>query len=149
MRFLFLVLIFFTEIASAETPEPSDCMEEAKTQIELNRCAALELKNAKSEMERVFQEILKKYADDPVFVEKMKIAQDTWAKYRDAQIEMQFPHSDQAQYYGSIYPLCLQLELTRFTQERIKVLNKWLVGIEEGDICGGSIKVKSQLPTEN
>lgn len=149
MKYIVLSFLLLTPLAYAELIEEHDCMDEAKTQVELNRCASLELKKAKTEMDEMILKIEKKYNDDPLFIQKFKASQETWSKYRDAQLEMQFPHSTEPQYYGSIYPLCLQLELTRFTRERIKILTRWLTGIAEGDVCGGSIKTQSALSSEN
>jgi uncharacterized protein YecT (DUF1311 family) len=145
MKLFFGFLFLCCLQANAENIVEKDCMEEAKTQIELNHCAALELKKANTSMENTYNKIIEKYSDDTVFIEKLRASQDSWAKYRDAQLDMIFPHNSTPQFYGSIYPLCLQLELTRFTQNRVKVLNRWLTGIEEGDICGGSIKAKANL----
>jgi hypothetical protein len=32
--------------------------------------------------------------------------------------------------------------LKELTEERIKKLSIWLVGIQEGDVCNGSVKIK-------
>lgn len=46
-------------------------------------------------------------------------------------------------YYGSIHPMCWILYLTELTEERTKKLKTWLLGIEEGDVCNGSVKTKN------
>jgi len=38
--------------------------------------------------------------------------------------------------------MCWSMELTGLTQERTQVLKVWLDGIEEGDVCSGSVKMK-------
>jgi hypothetical protein len=50
-------------------------------------------------------------------------------------------------YYGSVHPMCVAMYLTQLTEERIKILRIWLDGIEEGDVCCGSVKSKDMEPT--
>jgi hypothetical protein len=45
-------------------------------------------------------------------------------------------------YYGSVQPMCWCMYVTYLTQERTKKLKVWLTGIEEGDVCSGSVKTK-------
>jgi uncharacterized protein YecT (DUF1311 family) len=82
---------------------------------------------------------------DTLFIIRLKEAQRAWLKYRDAHIEARFPTAkkgDQYSEYGNIYPQCACMELTELTEERIRILEKWLKGTVEGDVCGGSYKIK-------
>ncbi len=90
----------------------------------------------------VYDSILTQYKDDTLFIFRLKKAQRAWLKYRDAHIEARFPTAkkgSQPSEYGSIYPQCACMELT---EERIRILEKWLKGTIEGDVCGGSYKIK-------
>ena len=53
-----------------------------------------------------------------------------------------FPEEQKRLYYGSVFPMCWSMALTSLTNERIEKLKIWLTGIEEGDMCSGSIKIK-------
>ena len=99
---------------------------------------------ADAELNRVYREVRSRYRDDPLFLEKLKIAQRAWIKFRDAHIESQYPQEDKIA-YGSIYGMCSCAELAKLTRARTKQLRLWLVGIEEGEGCYGSVKLKHQL----
>jgi hypothetical protein len=45
-------------------------------------------------------------------------------------------------YYGSIQPTCWSNYLQELTEERTKRLKVWLTGIEEGNMCSGSVNIK-------
>jgi hypothetical protein len=45
-------------------------------------------------------------------------------------------------YYGSIQPVCFYNYLEELTKKRDQDLRIWLTGIEEGDTCSGSVKMK-------
>jgi len=53
--------------------------------------------------------------------------------------------------YGSIQPVCRANYLEELTRTRIKTLQVWITGIEEGDLCSGSVRMKEQktLPADN
>ena len=109
------------------------------TQLELNQCAADDLDAADAELNRVYDEIRRRYQDDDVFLGKLKEAQRAWIAFRDAELGAIFPHSEQPRYYGSMLPYCLQSWLSLMTRQRILELRRWLAEPgEEGDICTGS-----------
>ncbi len=139
---LILWAVLCSGIYAAELKK-ADCMDSATTQTAMNQCAASNLEVANDELNTVYQGIRRKYKQDAVFLAKMKIAQLAWIKFRDVQIDMYYPHRDEDEYYGSALPMCIQLEVTNMTLERIKTLNKWLPGSEEGDVCSGSIEANS------
>jgi uncharacterized protein YecT (DUF1311 family) len=119
-----------------------ECMETATTQLDLNQCASSHLKAADDELNRVYQTILSKYQDDREFLEKLDNAQRAWLTFRDAELEAKFPLGDKQYHYGSVYPMCANLFLAQWTRERVKQLREWLDGIEEGDVCAGSVPDK-------
>ena len=89
-----------------------------------------------------YQRILRAYADDPVFIEKLKAAQRAWLKFRDAELEALFPHADKLGNYGSVYEQARRFWAGVLTEERSRQLVRWLEGVEEGDVFAGSIKKK-------
>jgi uncharacterized protein YecT (DUF1311 family) len=128
--------------AMAAGADPKDCMETATTQSQRDQCASTQLKAADGELNRVYKAILKKYKNDTDFLRKLRNAQQAWLKFRDAELEAQFPLADKRARYGSAYPMCANLFLVRRTQERIKDLRQWLDGTEEGNVCAGSVRYK-------
>jgi uncharacterized protein YecT (DUF1311 family) len=114
---------------------------QAQTQGEMNNEAAADFKGADKQLNSVYQEILSDYADDEVFIASLKEAQRCWIAFRDAQLKMKFPDREPG-YYGSILPLCEMMYLTELTQNRIKALQVWIDGVQEGDMCSGTVRVK-------
>jgi len=56
-------------------------------------------------------------------------------------MKMKYPDREPG-YYGSIQPMCEAMYLAELTQDRIKALKVWIEGVEEGDMCAGTVKVK-------
>lgn len=136
--------LLFVTVSFPATADTS-CWDVAATQLELNVCADREYAAADAELNNVYQQILREYADDPLFVERLHDAQRTWLQFRDAQIAALFPHQDNGQtHYGSIFPMCKAGWLTELTHQRTEQLRLWLEGSEEGDGCAGSIRVHEQ-----
>ena len=113
-----------------------------QTQSEMNITANQKYIKADKELNQVYSQILKDYKDDLVFISKLKIAQNLWIKFRDAEMNAIFPEIDKQLNYGSVFPMCWSSHLTRLTKERIKTLKIWQTGIEEGEVCSGSVKMK-------
>ncbi|MEN2413057.1 lysozyme inhibitor LprI family protein [Flavobacterium mesophilum] len=113
-----------------------------QTQSEMNNAENQKFIKADKELNQVYSKILKDYKDDPIFISKLKIAQNLWIKFRDAEMDALFPESDKQFNYGSVFPMCWSIHLTKLTNERIKTLKMWSIGIEEGDVCSGSVKTK-------
>jgi len=141
---LLIVLALVTSPAFAEDTLER-CWETAMTQGAMNDCAALELKKADAELNRVYREIQGRYKDDPTFLKQLRAAQLAWLKFRDAQHEMKFPPRPERNYYGSVFPMCSMLYLRDLTNDRIATLKEWLAGSPDGDVCGGSVKPAEEL----
>lgn len=112
----------------------------AQTQFELNKKAQDNFLKADNELNIVFKKILTEYKEDTLFIKNLKAAQKIWIQFRDAELKMKFPATNE---YGSALPMCWSMYEEQLTRERIKTLNEWLTGIEEGDVCGGSVNVKN------
>nr|AAP58619.1 hypothetical protein [uncultured Acidobacteriota bacterium] len=111
-----------------------------QTQLQLNEEACAEYKKADAEMNNVYRRIMKDYRNDAPFIAALKKAQLAWIRYRDADLESIFPGD--ARSYGSINPMCRCMHLADTTKQRTKVLQQWIDGVEEGDVCAGSVRVK-------
>jgi uncharacterized protein YecT (DUF1311 family) len=112
----------------------------AQTQAELNRDACATYKNADAELNRTYKQVVDKYQRETVFVRKLKAAQRAWIVFRDADLESLYPDTPSA--YGSVNPMCHCIALAELTTERTKSLKRWIDGVEEGDVCAGSVKIK-------
>ncbi len=121
------------------------CLEMAITHSEMNRCEGVNYEKADAELNRVYKRIQKVYKDDEEFLSKLKISQRTWIKLRDADLEMHFPKDNKQAQYGSVYPMCHSGVSTALTLQRVEYLKQWLEGVEEGDVCSGSIKRPDEI----
>jgi uncharacterized protein YecT (DUF1311 family) len=99
-------------------------------------------KKADNELNQVYNQIQNDYKNDSTFIEKLKISQRLWIKFRDAELEMKYPESDKRLSYGSMYPMCATGYLTELTIQRTEKLKKWLEPIPDGEGCSGSIKYR-------
>ena len=113
-----------------------------QTQLEMNEEENQKYLKADKELNEVYGKILKEYKSDTEFLAKLKVSQNLWIKFRDAEMNAIFPKKDRRLNYGSVFPMCWSIQLTKLTKERTEALRKWLIGVEEGDLCSGSIMVK-------
>ena len=116
---------------------------EAQTQGDLNEQTAAEFHAADKELNSIYQKILEEYVDDEAFIANLKEAQRCWIAFRDAQLKMKYPDREPG-YYGSILPSCEAMYLAELTQARIKALQVWIEGAQEGDGCAGTVRIKPQ-----
>lgn len=117
----------------------------AQSQLEMNAEACGKYDKADAELNKMYQQIQKDYKKDTLFLQKMKKAQNAWIAFRDAQIEAKYPlkpNENPKQVYGSVYTMCRCSVLAKMTENRIAELKVWVEGIEEGDVCTGSVKRK-------
>jgi uncharacterized protein YecT (DUF1311 family) len=112
-----------------------------QSQSEMDSNAATSAKKAENELNATYRKILRDYGEDTVFIRKLKFSQRLWIKFREAEIDMKYPPREPG-YYGSVLPMCVAMYKEGLTRDRIKILKVWLDGIEEGDVCNGSVKVK-------
>lgn len=102
-----------------------------------------DFKSADQELNRVYQQVLQTYKEQPEFIAKFRAAQKAWLQFRDAHLEAMFPAKDKYANYGSVYPMCASILLSELTEARIKQLRVCLVGFEEGEACSGSVRLKT------
>ena len=121
----------------------------AGSQTEINACAGAEFGKADAELNRTWKAIQAKYADEPVFLERLKSAQRAWLAFRDAELQAMYPLAPGERanvVYGSSFAMCESGFKAELTRQRTTQLKRWLDGAEEGDICSGSVKLKNQFP---
>jgi uncharacterized protein YecT (DUF1311 family) len=119
--------------------------EEPLTQTGMNHEADKKFLAADAGLNRLFASIKKVYADDPLFLQKLRDSQRLWIKFRDAELDLMYPHQDESGYYGSVLPMCLAEYKASLTSARADTLKRWLDGTEEGDACAGSVKSPDAL----
>jgi uncharacterized protein YecT (DUF1311 family) len=136
MKLVTLLAAFFIMLAFNTSIGASD-----QTQSEMNEEACGKYKKADAELNRVYQRIMRDYAKDKNFIQKMKIAQRAWIAFRGAHLGSIYPDSD-PRAYGSLNPMCRCMILHRLTEDRINSLREWADGVVEGYVCAGSMKFK-------
>lgn len=112
------------------------------SQVEENESAAQELKAVEEKLAAVLQQIRETNKDDSKFLSALEESQVAWANYRDAQLNLVFPNRDDRLGYGTVLPMCWSVWKAKLTITRISELKLWIDGIEEGEVCGGSIRAK-------
>jgi len=112
-----------------------------QTQHDLNEEAKKEYENADKELNETYNKILKEYKEDTAFIQNLKKSQRLWLQFRDAEMKVKFPGREVG-YYGSVQPMCWSMYKEELTRERLKTLKVWLEGVEEGDVCNGSVRIK-------
>ena len=111
-----------------------------QNQAEMNAKAKAEYEKVDKELNQVYEKLVQDYKSDTVFIKSTKEAQRQWVKFRDAQVKMKYPaYKDAGE---SVLPMCRNYYLKELTANRIKELKQWIDGVEEGDVCSGSIKIK-------
>ena len=112
-----------------------------QSQTQLNVQADAAYQKADQELNRTYQQILKEYRTKTIFLQSLKIAQQRWLQFRDAEMKARYPAANTQLEYGSFFPVCYSNGLEELTKARTKQLRLWLTGIPEGDMCNGSVKV--------
>ena len=112
----------------------------AQSQTAMNMKAYSDFKKADAELNAVYQKILKSYSKETTFIKKFRNAQRLWIQLRDAELAAKYPNRGT---YGSVAPMCESIYLETLTKDRIKFLNIWIIGIQEGEVCLGSVRMKS------
>ena len=113
-----------------------------QTNIKIEENANQSYKNSDAELNEVYREILNEYSNDTIFIKALRISQRNWIKFRDSELKMKYPDRGSADWYGSIHTLCVSNYLAELTQIRTERLKIWLTGIEEGDVCSGTVKIR-------
>jgi len=125
-RSILVAFIMFVPITSLAGDEIK-CNEEG-TQIELNACARDAFEKADKELNRTYQALIKKEAENQLFVSKLKLAQKAWIVFRDADLEARFAcaENDIGLCWGSQYPTLYYDRKAKLTRERTKHLQQIL-----------------------
>src|SRR3569832_1092379 len=104
LRLIAPMLACVTHMALAA--DPPSCMDRANTQSEMNLCAASDRLKADAELNQVYQAVLERHRDEPIFLDNLKSAHRAWLKWRDAEMSALYPDRDDPAAYGSVFPIC-------------------------------------------
>lgn len=115
------------------------CIQNAYTQPEMDKCGEITPGEADKELNRVYSTINQVYRGDKEFLTALKKSQLAWIKFREAEYEAHYPSKDKQAMYGTAYSMCIDLVEVDITIHRIVELKRWLKGVGEGDVCGGSM----------
>lgn len=137
---LILLCCYGAQAQKNEATKWPNC-DSAKTQLDLNTCAAEAFTQADAKLNSVYKAILKAYKSDTAFIHNLKTAEELWIKLRDAELKVKFPDG-RGHEYGSVQQMCVSMYLRDQTNIRTEFLQIWLDGTEEGDVCAGSVKMK-------
>nr|WP_255665410.1 lysozyme inhibitor LprI family protein [Legionella sp. 16cNR16C] len=109
----------------------------AETQSEVTEDACQQFKTIDASLNTIYKRILHSYQDDKTFIPSFVTAQKKWLAFRDAHLDSLYPNERDN---GSVSPMCRCLALYQLTKARVEQLKLWDEGVEEGDVCSGSIK---------
>lgn len=107
-------------------------------QAEMNDAAYKEFRRADSKLNEYYQQILIDYKKNKLFLEKLAVAENSWIKFRDAELEALYPGENKQSLYSSSFSICYYIEKAKLTWARVEQLNEWLEEPVEGTIGLGS-----------
>jgi len=126
LRVIFLVFTAFTPITSWANDEIK--CNDSGGQLEINACARDDFNKADRELNRTYQALINKEANDKLFISKLRLAQKAWLSFRDADLEARFAcaENDVRLCWGSMYPMSFFFRKAELTRERTKHLQQLL-----------------------
>ncbi|WP_165483142.1 lysozyme inhibitor LprI family protein [Legionella genomosp. 1] len=109
----------------------------AETQSEMTEDACQQYKAMDTSLNSIYKRILQGYQDDKAFIASFVTAQKKWLAFRDAHLDSLYPNEADN---GSVSSMCRCNALYQLTKARVDQLKLWDEGVEEGDVCSGTIK---------
>lgn len=103
------------------------------TQLELDRCAADEFRQADDELNRTYAQAIASLAEQPFALAKLRAAQRLWITSRDADLEAQFPLQPGRSAFesmGSMYPMLYDFAKARLTRSRTEWLRTQILELD-------------------
>ena len=146
--FLLLAAVSIGGAANAEEILVDACVAaETGSQMAMNACEGQKLEQAEREMDAVLAQITREYADEPLFLEKLRVAQARWNDWVEAEMDAKYPVAegdDPRHAYGSVYPMVWSQHRADLVRQRTAQLQVWIDGIPEGDVAAGSVHTKEE-----
>jgi uncharacterized protein YecT (DUF1311 family) len=85
-----LLLLALLPVAASAT-SPGKACDDARTQLDINECAAREADASDAELNAVYRQVMQKLRGQPVAIDKLRNAQRLWIQLRDADIQARYP----------------------------------------------------------
>jgi uncharacterized protein YecT (DUF1311 family) len=95
----------------------------------MEACARDDFNKADKELNTTYQALIKKEANDPLFVSKLRTAQKAWLVFLEADLDAQFACPEEESKlvcWGSMYPLSYLTRKAELTRERTRHLQRFL-----------------------
>jgi uncharacterized protein YecT (DUF1311 family) len=102
------------------------CNGAAKTQGELNLCASVEATLAEEERLRLYQAILARLGAESQIGSKVRLAEQSWIRFRDAHLDALYPADDKLAAYGSLFFMEFRLVQAKLTWQHVEQLKNLL-----------------------
>lgn len=123
------------------SPVKEQSYDAEKSQTDINLDEATNLTLLTSKLDSMYSAVIIEYQDQKIFIMNFKKSQVVWKQYMESQLLARFPEDEEYR-GGSSFNMCYALYKQQLIKERISSVNDWLIGFPEGEICGGSVKVK-------
>jgi hypothetical protein len=123
------------------SPVKEQVYDAEKSQTSINFDEENSLTSLTSKLESMYSAVIEEYQDQKIFIKNFKKSQVAWKQYMESQLLARFPEDEEYR-GGSSFGMCYALYKQQLIKERISSVNDWLIGFPEGEICGGSVKVK-------
>lgn len=114
-----LVILIALAVALPAAGDDIGCNPEGN-QLALNACARDEFSKADNDLNQAYQALIRKKADDKLFISKLRLAQKAWLVFRDAELEARFAcaENDIKICWGSTYPMLFLSSKAALTRDR-------------------------------
>ena len=123
------------------SPVKEQSYDAEKSQTDINLDEENSLTFLTSKLDSMYSAVIEEYQDQKIFIMNFKKSQVVWKQYMESQLLARFPEDEEYR-GGSSFGMCYALYKQQLIKERISSVNDWLIGFPEGEICGGSVKVK-------
>ena len=123
------------------SPVKEQSYDAEKSQTDINLDEENSLTFLTSKLDSMYRAVIVEYQDQEIFIKNFKKSQVVWKQYMESQLLARFPEDEEYR-GGSSFGMCYALYKQQLIKERIYSVNDWLIGFTEGEICGGSVKVK-------
>ncbi|MFC6350817.1 MULTISPECIES: lysozyme inhibitor LprI family protein [Stenotrophomonas] len=131
-----LLLLALLPVAASAT-SPGKACDDARTQLDINECAALEADASDAELNAVYRQVMQKLQGQPVAIDKLRNAQRLWIQLRDADIQARYPvgkDENPRVLYGSMYPMLYSANKAELTRQRTHWLRATFLDRAEGEL---------------
>ena len=123
------------------SPVKEQSYDAEKSQTDINLDEENSLTFLTSKLDSMYSAVIVEYQDQEIFIKNFKKSQVAWKQYMESQLLARFPEDEEYR-GGSSFNMCYAVYKQQLIKERISSVNDWLIGFPEGEICGGSVKVK-------